>query len=195
VTPDTTSPVGGGSGTVQLRLSGAAPSGGASVSLSSSNTGALHVARRLAPRPPSRGEVTLAESAPRRLPDTACQEEGEIEVVVVDDHPGVRSAIEALIARAAGLCVVGSVSSGTAAVAAVVQLRPTVVIMDLCMPGMNGVEATRAICSSPPAPVVVVFSGSRELWREARAAGAAHMILKDEDPESLLEAIRAAARR
>lgn len=63
------------------------------------------------------------------------------------------------------------------------------------MPGMNGVEATREICKRKAAPVVVAFSGSRELWREARAAGAAHAVLKDEDPHTLLETIRTAARR
>ena len=120
---------------------------------------------------------------------------GEIDVLVVDDHPGVRSAIEALIAGAPGLRVVGSVSGGAAAIERVARLRPTVVIMDLGMPGIDGVAATREICRSKEPPVVVAFSGSRALWREARAAGAAHTLLKDEDPATLVETIRAAARR
>jgi DNA-binding NarL/FixJ family response regulator len=116
-----------------------------------------------------------------------------ITVLVVDDHPGVRAAIEALIARTSGLRVVGSVSTGASAIERARRLKPTVVIMDLGMPDINGVEATRAIRLSDGAPAVVAFSGSRELWREARAAGAADTLLKDEDPDRLLEAIRAAA--
>jgi DNA-binding NarL/FixJ family response regulator len=119
----------------------------------------------------------------------------EIGVLIVDDHPGVRSAIEALIAGAPGLRVVGSVAGGAAAIERVARLRPTVVIMDLGMPGIDGVAATREICKSRQAPVVVAFSGSREGWREARAAGAAHALLKDEDPATLVETIRAAVRR
>jgi DNA-binding NarL/FixJ family response regulator len=74
-------------------------------------------------------------------------------------------------------------------------MQPKVVIMDLTMPGMSGVEATRSICRRQPAPAVVVLSGSRELWREARAAGAADAVLKDADPLHLLAVVRAAARR
>jgi CheY-like chemotaxis protein len=99
-------------------------------------------------------------------------------VLIVDDHPGVRSAIEALIARTPGLRVVGSASSGAAAVEGAARLRPAVVVMDLSMPGMNGVEATREICKDKAAPAVVAFSGSRELWREARTAGAGYTILR-----------------
>jgi DNA-binding NarL/FixJ family response regulator len=119
-------------------------------------------------------------------------DEEEIEVLVVDDHCGVRCAIEALLGCTRGVRLVGCVSSGAAAIEAVARLRPAVVVMDLGMPGINGVEATREICKSMTAPVVVAFSGSRELWREARAAGATHTILKDEDPRRLVEAIRAA---
>jgi DNA-binding NarL/FixJ family response regulator len=115
-------------------------------------------------------------------------------VLIVDDHVGVLSAIAALIDRASGLRVVGSVSSGAAAIEAVTRLRPNVVVMDLVMPGINGVEATREICNRTSAPVVVAFSGSRELWRAARTAGAAYTLLKDADPATLLETIRVAGR-
>ena len=118
----------------------------------------------------------------------------DIHVLIVDDHAGVRSAIEALIARTPGLRVVGSASSGAAAVERAARLRPAVVVMDLGMPGVNGVEATREICKERPAPMVVAFSASRELWREARAAGAAHTVLKDSDPRILLDTIRTVAR-
>jgi DNA-binding NarL/FixJ family response regulator len=116
-------------------------------------------------------------------------------VLVVDDHPGVRCAIEALIARTPGLRLVGSASSGAAAIEGVARLLPMVVVMDLGMPGINGVEATREICKAETAPVVVAVSGSRELWHEARAAGAAYTLLQDADPQLLVETIRTAAQR
>lgn len=118
----------------------------------------------------------------------------DIAVLVVDDHPGVRLAIEALIARTPGLRLVGSVSSGAAAIEGVARLQPTVVVMDLGMPGMNGVEATREIRKRKAAPVVVAFSRARAVARSA-SAGAAHAVPKDEDPHTLLETIRTAARR
>lgn len=62
------------------------------------------------------------------------------------------------------------------------------------MPDINGVEAIRAIRLNDGAPAVVAFSGSRQLWREARDAGATVTLLKDEDPQRLLQAIRAVAR-
>lgn len=96
--------------------------------------------------------------------------------------------------RTPGLRVVGSVSSGAAAIEDARRLNPTVVIMDLCMPDINGVEAIRAIRLNDGAPAVVAFSGSRQLWREARDAGATVTLLKDEDPQRLLQAIRAVAR-
>lgn len=113
-------------------------------------------------------------------------------VLVVDDHPGFRSALEQLLARSEDLEVVGSASDGMQAVALVARLRPDLVIMDLAMPLLNGVDATRRICSRHAPPVVVALSGSRAMWREARAAGASCTLLKDEDPERLIARIRAA---
>jgi len=114
-------------------------------------------------------------------------------ILVVDDHPGVRCALESLLSAAGDLQVVGSACCGADAVTLAARLRPSVVIMDLAMPGMNGVEATRHICVQHPPPIVVALSGSRELWREAIAAGASYTLLKETDPEHLLETIRAAA--
>jgi DNA-binding NarL/FixJ family response regulator len=115
-------------------------------------------------------------------------------VLVVDDHPGFRTALESLLARAGGLEVVGSASDGMQAVELAARLRPDVVVMDLAMPILSGVDATRRICSQHQPPVVVALSGSREMWREARAAGVADTILKDEDPDRLVAVIRAAVR-
>ena len=127
-------------------------------------------------------------------PPTHTRKPPDVAVLIVDDHPGVRSALEALIDRAPGLRVVGSASCGVTAIEAVVRLRPMVVVMDLHLPGVDGVAATREIRQRQAPPAVVVFSGSRELWRAAQAAGAARTVLKDEDPSMLLAAIRAVAR-
>jgi DNA-binding NarL/FixJ family response regulator len=116
-------------------------------------------------------------------------------VLVVDDHVGVRLALEALIRSTADLRVVGSASGGAEAIELVAALEPAVVVMDLAMPGTSGVQAIRAICRRRPAPAVVAFSGARTLWREARAAGAAYTVLKDDDPERLLDTIRSACGR
>lgn len=114
-------------------------------------------------------------------------------VLVVDDHAGFRGALEELLAQADGITVVGSASNGAQAIEMVASLQPSVVIMDLAMPVLSGVEATRHICSQDAAPVVVALSGCRTQWREARAAGAAYTMLKGEDPERLIATIRAAA--
>lgn len=114
-------------------------------------------------------------------------------VLVVDDHPGFRGALERLLGRAEDLEVVGSACDGAQAVELAARLRPDVVVMDLAMPVVSGVEATRRICSQHTPPVVVALSGSRMMWREARAAGATYTMLKDEDPERLVATIRAAA--
>lgn len=113
-------------------------------------------------------------------------------VLVVDDHPGFRTALEHLLARAGDLEVIGSASDGAQAVELATTLRPDIVIMDLAMPILSGVDATRRICSQHKPPVVVALSGSREMWREARAAGVTCTILKDEDPDRLVATIRAA---
>jgi DNA-binding NarL/FixJ family response regulator len=88
-------------------------------------------------------------------------------VLIVDDHCGFRYALESLLASAGDLRLVGSVCTGAEAVTLSEQLEPRVVIMDLAMPGINGVEATRRICGQRRPPAVVALSGSRELWREA----------------------------
>ena len=115
-------------------------------------------------------------------------------VLLVDDHVGFRCALERLLAATDDLRVVGAASDGAQAVELVARLRPDVVVMDLAMPVLSGVEAVRRIRTDHKPPVVVALSGSRAMWREARAAGVSRTILKDEDPEQLIAAIRAAAR-
>jgi DNA-binding NarL/FixJ family response regulator len=122
----------------------------------------------------------------------AVVERGAITVLVVDDHAGFRGALESLIRSAGDLVLLGSACGGEEAVRMSVRLRPQVVIMDLAMPGVSGVEATRRLLGQRLPPVVVALSGSHELIREAVSAGAAFTVLKDVDPERLLGLVRAA---
>lgn len=116
-----------------------------------------------------------------------------ITVLVVDDHPGFRRAIERALQRSPGLRLVGSAHSGEEAIVMSAQLEPRVVVMDLAMPGVSGVEATRRLMRQEVPPAVVALSGSRELMRDAIAAGACRALLKEGDLTELLTTIRLAA--
>lgn len=118
-----------------------------------------------------------------------------ITVLVVDDHPGFRRALDRALRRAPGLRLVASARSGEEAIALSAQFAPRVVVMDLAMPGMSGVEATRRLMRQPDPPAVVALSGSRELMRDAIAAGACRALLKEGDLTELLTTIRLAAGR
>ena len=117
-----------------------------------------------------------------------------IRVVVADDDAAVRTLIRTLLAGE-GFEVVGEASNGEEAVAAVDAHRPAVVTMDLEMPIMNGVEATREICASDAPPVVVIVSGSgsSDLVGEALAAGARWHVEKRQAHAQLADVLRAAA--
>ncbi len=122
-----------------------------------------------------------------------------ITVVLADDHALVRRGLEQLLGADAGIEVIGTASDGREAVTIVAALRPDVVLMDLQMPELDGVEATRAIVHESPddkqVQVVVLTSFSdTERIVAAIDAGAVGYLLKDTEPEDLLEGIRAAAR-
>ena len=121
------------------------------------------------------------------------QEAASITVLIADDHPGFRRALETALGRAPGLTVVGSAHDGEEAVLMTLKLRPRVVVMDLAMPGMSGVEATRRLMEQREPPAVVALSGSRELMRDAIAAGASSTLLKEADLSELLASIRIVA--
>ena len=116
-----------------------------------------------------------------------------ITVLVVDDHPGFRRALEHALRRAPGLRLVGCARDGEEAIAMSARLEPRVVVMDLAMPGVSGVEATRRLMHQPRPPAVGALSGSRELMRDAIAAGACRALLKEGDLTELLTTIRLAA--
>jgi DNA-binding NarL/FixJ family response regulator len=115
-------------------------------------------------------------------------------VLLVDDHPMVRAGLCNLIATAEDLLTVGEAADGQQAVTMAGQLTPDVILMDLSMPGMDGVEATRRIMDDHPEIRVVVLTSfaGRARVSEALAAGAVGYLLKDCEPGEILAAIRSA---
>ncbi|PTD97785.1 response regulator [Pseudothauera lacus] len=117
-------------------------------------------------------------------------------VLLVDDHALVRSGLRALIGGFAGFEVVGEAADGRAALALVEQLAVDVVVMDLSMPGLNGIEATRRLRAGLADCPVVVLSMHTEpdYLDQALAAGARAYVVKDAAPAELEAALRAALR-
>lgn len=119
----------------------------------------------------------------------------DVTVLLVDDHHLLRSGLATLVDGADGMRVVGQAADGEAAVTLAAELQPDVVLMDLSMPVLDGVEATRRIVAAQPGVRVVVltsFSDTRRVG-EALAAGAIGYQLKDCDPRDLVAAVRSAA--
>jgi NarL family two-component system response regulator LiaR len=121
-------------------------------------------------------------------------EVGCIRVVIVDDHPLVRTGLKAVLLTIADVDLVGSADNGLEAVGLCERLNPDVVLMDLVMPGMNGVEATAEIRSRCPNTQVLVLTsyGDDKLFENALCAGAIGILLKNILPADLATAIRAA---
>jgi DNA-binding NarL/FixJ family response regulator len=118
-----------------------------------------------------------------------------IRVVVVDDHPVVRAGLRGMLAAHPDIEVAGEASSAAGAVTAVLEHRPDVVLMDLRMPGTDGVQATRLVLARQPRCRVVVlttYDNDADILH-AVEAGASGYLLKDASPEELARAIRAAA--
>jgi DNA-binding NarL/FixJ family response regulator len=120
-----------------------------------------------------------------------------VAVLVVDDEALIRAGFRVLVDSAADLTVVGEAANGAEAVRAVRTLRPDVVVIDVRMPVMDGLEATRRIvqlaAGGPTRVLVVTTFDHDEYVFEALRAGASGFILKDSPPEQLLEAIRVVA--
>ncbi len=120
--------------------------------------------------------------------------EDAIRVVLVDDHNMVRMGLKAYFSTLNDIEIVGEASSGEEAVRLAAELAPDVVLMDLIMPGMDGVEATRQVCKVSPHTQVIVVTSYHEDEHifPAIRAGALSYVLKDIDPDELAEAIRRA---
>jgi DNA-binding NarL/FixJ family response regulator len=119
-----------------------------------------------------------------------------IRLLIADDHAVVRHGLAQLVATFEDVEVVGSAANGDAAVALCAERQPDVVLMDLEMPVLDGIEATRRIKAAQPDVAVVVLTSFSDRERILRAldAGAAGYLLKDVEPEELEKAIAAAAR-
>ena len=121
---------------------------------------------------------------------------GVVRVLLADDHPVVRAGVTGMLASEPGLEIVGEAGSGDEAVDMARALRPDVILMDLRMPGGDGVSATRRIRAELPGTAVLVlttFDTDADILR-AVEAGAAGYLLKDLPRSDLAAAIRAAAR-
>ncbi|MEP7194374.1 MAG: response regulator transcription factor [Actinomycetota bacterium] len=118
-----------------------------------------------------------------------------IRVLVVDDHALVRRGLSDLLSTAEGIEVVGSLADGSLAQAAVTELEPDIVLMDLSMPGLDGIEATRAVLGVRPVTKVIMLTSFSENARIMAAldAGAVGYLLKDAEPEDIIRALLDAA--
>ena len=120
---------------------------------------------------------------------------GPIRVVVVEDNQVFREALELLLGLQQDIEVVASVADGSDAVPACREHRPDVVVMDYRLPGLDGVEATKAVLASCPGTAVVVLTASatvREMGA-LEAAGAVACLTKDQELDVIVGAIKTAA--
>lgn len=120
----------------------------------------------------------------------------KIKVLLVDDHTVVRRGLRMVFEAEDDFEIVGEAENGEQALARTAELRPDVVVMDLLMPVMNGVEATRTLRVSHPGVEVVALTSVLEdrMVIDVVEAGAAGYMLKESRPDDLFEAVRAAAR-
>ncbi len=118
-----------------------------------------------------------------------------IRVLVADDHRMFAAGIAALLAKEPDLEVLGTVGDGREAVRTALELEPAVVVMDLSMPGLSGIEAARQLAAERPAIKTLCLSMHRErqYLSAALEAGASGYVLKDHAPEVLTAAIRCVA--
>jgi DNA-binding NarL/FixJ family response regulator len=112
--------------------------------------------------------------------------------LIVDDHAIVRDGLKRLLDSADGIVVVATAGDGAQAITAAVEARPDVVLMDLSMPGVDGVEATRQLTANHPDVSVVVLTTFSDQQRisDALNAGAAGYLLKDASPDEVIAAVR-----
>ncbi len=118
-----------------------------------------------------------------------------IRVLIADDHPLMRKGLTDILDGVEGIEVVGAAEDGAAAIALAYAVQPDIILMDISMPGMDGIEATEKLVEmESDARVVMLTSYSeREKITQALAAGAVSYLTKDAPPEAVIRAIRSAA--
>lgn len=121
--------------------------------------------------------------------------EEPIRILIADDHAGFRSGLAALLGTQPGLALVGEAATGGDAVARALELQPDVVLMDLNMPGLDGIAATRRIVDTSPhiAVLVLTMADNEAAVFDALRAGARGYLLKGADRAELSRAVRAVA--
>lgn len=119
-----------------------------------------------------------------------------ITVLIADDHPLVRNALTALLDAVADISVVAAAADGREAVTTALDLKPDVLLLDLEMPRLNGIETARALKEAGSSTRVVVLTtfSDRDRIIGALDAGALGYLLKDAEPEEIIRGVRAAAR-
>jgi DNA-binding NarL/FixJ family response regulator len=118
-----------------------------------------------------------------------------IRVLLADDDPLLRAGLRLMLGTAPDIEVVGEAEDGNAAIAQAARLGPDVILMDIRMPGTNGVAATSAITAGPHAPHIIVLTtfDADDLVRQAISAGAAGYLVKDTPPAGIVSAVRSVA--
>ena len=136
--------------------------------------------------------MSLDEQSPFK--DESLSVERKISVLIVDDHPIVRQGLQTLLELHDDIRVAGEAADGKSAVALCARLKPDVVLMDLVMPEMDGISATRQICALGQGTRVIALTSFVEDDKVIPAiqAGAVSFLLKDVSPVDLIDAIRAA---
>ena len=115
-----------------------------------------------------------------------------LRVLVVDDQPLMRSGFSMMLSAEEDIEVIGDAADGASAIEACRQLRPDVVLMDVQMPGMDGIEATSRIVAEGLARVLILTTFDRDDYLfDALRAGAGGFLLKNSDPDDLVDGIRA----
>ncbi|MGI8808456.1 MAG: response regulator [Acidimicrobiales bacterium] len=119
-----------------------------------------------------------------------------LRVLIADDHPVFRDGLRLVLQSATGVELVGEATTGSEAVRAAAELEPDVVVMDLQMPGISGIEATRQILAARPDTAVVVLTmlDEDESIMSALQAGARGYLLKESSPDDIVRAVLSVAR-
>jgi DNA-binding NarL/FixJ family response regulator len=114
-----------------------------------------------------------------------------IRVLIADDHALVRRGLSDLLGTSDCIEVVGALADGSLAAESVTELEPDIVLMDLSMPGLDGIEATRAVLAVRPVTKVIILTSFSENARilSALDAGAVGYLLKDADPDDIIRAL------